>query len=130
MYTWRVTPDYKKSTIERAYWTKDDNTFMHEIGWRWSEFLVYTETDEPPKLEPGVDMFDCEYETEMQMTDDGCWEDYDYDDCDEETEEWLRNFFEEEGGAPYELEEQGWSNDRTEMIIDCEMTIERVEEDA
>lgn len=129
MYTWRVTPDYKKSTIERAYWTKGENTFMYETGWRWSEFLVFTETDEPPKLEPGIDMFDCEYETEMQMTDDGCWDDYDYDDCDEETEEWLRNFF-DEGGAAYELEEHGWSNDRTEMIIDCEMTIERVEEDA
>ena len=129
MYTWRVTPDYKKSTIERAYWTKDDNTFMYETGWRWSEFLVFTETDEPPKLEPGVDMFNCEYETEMQMTDDGCWDDYDYDGCDEETEEWLRNFF-DEGGAPYELEEHGWQNNDTEMIIDCEMTIEKVEEDA
>lgn len=127
MYTWKVTPDWKKSTIERAYWSKDGQRFMHEIGWRWGEFLVFTETDEPPKLEPGVNLFNCGYETEMQMTDDGCWEDYDFDDCDEETEEWLTNFF-EEGNSPYELEEHGWANDDSEMIIDCEMTIEKVEE--
>lgn len=129
MFTWQVTPNYKKSTIEREYWTKDGNTFMYEIGWRWGKFLVFTETDEKPTLEPGVDIYNCDYDSELVETDDGCWDDYDYDDCDEETEEWLRTFF-EEGNSPHELEEHGWSNLDPQMIIDCEMTIEKVEEDA
>lgn len=127
MYTWRVTPEIKKSTIERAFWTKDEDELMHELVWRWCEFLVYTETDEPPVLEAGVDMFDCGYKSEMQSTEDGCWEEYDYDECSEETTEWLQNFF-EEGNSSYDLEDHGWTNDRSELIIECDLIIEKVEE--
>ena len=127
MATWKVTPDWKKSTIERSYFKKDDNVFMHEVGWRWGEFLLYTEDDTPPELEPGVNLYDCEYECELVETSDGCWGDYDYDDCSEEAAEWLQNFF-DEGNSPWDLEEHGWQNIDTEMIIDCDMTVEKVEE--
>lgn len=126
MFIWLVEPTFKKSIIERNYLKKDDNTFVIETGWRWGTFHVHTETDEPPVLEQGVDIYDCDYETELIETSDGCWEDYDYDECDEETQAWLEDFF-EDGNSWLDLEDHGWMHDECEMIIDCEMTITKVE---
>ena len=126
MALWSIKPTWKKSLIERMYFTKDGNTFMAETGWRWGEFLVYTDDDAPPNLESGVDIYNCGYETEMVETTDGCWEEHDMDDCDAETTEWLEEFLEE--NSYLDLEEHGWIQTDCEMIIDCDMTIERVEE--
>ena len=127
MATWKVTPKWKKSIIEYNHLTKDDNELIIETGWRWGEFLVYTDDDNPPKLEPGVDILNCGYESEMVETEDGCWEEHHYDDCDEETQEWLENYF-EEGNSYFDLEEHGWLFTDGEFIIDCEMNIEKVED--
>lgn len=126
MSTWKVTPEYKKSVIERQYMFKGDNHIVVETGWRWGEFLVHTDDDTPPKLQSGVNIYNCDYTSELVETTDGCWEDIEYD-CDEETQEWVENFF-EEGGAYYELEEHGWVFGDCEMIIDCGMIIEKVED--
>lgn len=128
MATWKVEPTFKKSVIERNYMRKGDNVVMVETGWRWGEFLVFTDDDEPPKLEAGVDIYNCDYETELVETTDGCWEDHDFDDCDEETQTWLEEFF-EEGNSWLDLEEHGWSQDECEMIIDCELEITKVEDE-
>ena len=128
MATWSVKPTWKKSIIERNYLTKDGNTVMIETGWRWGEFTVETEDDNPPKLEAGVDIYDCGYETELVETDDGCWEEHDFDDCDEETQEWLEEFF-EEGNSWLDLEEHSWHQGDCEMIIDCDMKITRIDGD-
>ena len=128
MAEWSVKPTWKKSIIERQEWTKDGQTFIYETGWRWGEFIVYTDDDNPPKIEAGVDMYCCDYETELVETTDGCWDDYDYDDCDEETQQWLENFF-EEGNSVFDLEEHGWYNGDTEMIIDCDLEITRLDGD-
>jgi hypothetical protein len=127
MATWLITPTWKKSIIERQYWRKDDNLIIEEIGWRWGSFHVYTDDDTPPNLEAGVDIFDCGYESEMIETSDGCWQEQDYDECDDDVREWVEEFL-EEGNSVYELEELGWTCDETEMIIDCDMTIEKVED--
>ena len=126
MATWSVKPEWKKSIIERNYLTKDDNTVMCETGWRWGEFTVYTEDDNPPNIEAGVDIYNCEYETELVETEDGCWSDYDFDDCDDATE-WLEEFF-EEGNSWLDLEDHGWIQSECEMIIDCDLIIEKVGE--
>lgn len=128
MAEWSVKPTWKKSIIERNYLTKDGNRVMIETGWRWGEFTVYTDDDTPPNLEAGVDMFDCGYESEMVETSDGCWEEVDSDECDEETQAWLEEFF-DEGNSWLDLEEHGWSQDECEMIIDCDMEITRVDGD-
>ena len=128
MATWSVKPEWKKSIIERNYLVKGDNRIMIETGWRWGEFHVYTDDDNPPNLEPGVDMFDCGYESEMIETNDGCWEEFDFDECDPETEEQLIEFF-DEGNSWMDLEEEGWMHDECEMIIDCDLIIERVDGD-
>lgn len=127
MATWSVKPTWKKSIIERQYMRKDDNVLMIETGWRWGEFHVHTEDDNPPNIEAGVDIYNCDYETELIETTDGCWEEHDMDDCDEETREWLEEYF-DEGNSFYDLEEHGWVFDDTEMIIDCDLEITKVEE--
>ncbi len=126
MAEWSVKPIWKKSIIERQEWLKGDNRLIVETGWRWGEFAVYTDDDNPPQLEPGVDMFNCGYESEMIETSDGCWEEHDMDECDEETREWLEEFLEE--NSVFDLEEEGWVPGDTEMIIDCDMLIERVDD--
>lgn len=128
MATWSVKPTWKKSIIERNYLTKDGNTVMVETGWRWGEFTVYTDDDNPPNLESGVDIYDCGYESELVETNDGCWEEVDTDECDDETREWLEEFF-EEGNSWLDLEEEGWVQDECEMIIDCDMEITRINDD-
>ena len=117
---------WKKSIIERNYLTKDGNTVCVETGWRWGEFLVFTDDDNPPEIEPGVDIFNCGYDTELVETEDGCWDDYDFDECDDEVREQLEAFLED--NSVFDLEEEGWYNSETEMIIDCDMTIERVDD--
>jgi hypothetical protein len=100
---------------------------MHEIGWRSGEFIVYTDDDNPPNIEAGVDLYDCGYEAEMIETSDGSWEEYDYDECDDIVRELVEEFL-DEGNSLYELEEQGWTCNDVEMIIDCDLNIEKVEE--
>ena len=127
MATWSVKPAWKKSIIERNFLTKDGNTIIVETGWRRGEFTVTTEDDNPPAIEAGVDIYSCGYESELVETDDGCWQDRDDSDCDEETKEWLEEFF-EEGNSWLDLEEHGWIQQDCEMIIDCDLIIEKIEE--
>ena len=128
MAKWKVEPTWKKSCIERMYLSKDDNTVVVETGWRWGEFLVHTDDDNPPELEAGVDIYNCGYESELLSTNDGCWEEIDYDDCSDEVREELEAFF-DDGNSWYELEEHGWTLDTNEMIIDCDLEITRMEDD-
>jgi len=126
MATWKVTPQWKKSIIERQEWMGPNNQRMIvETGWRWGEFEVYTDDDTPPVLEAGVDMFACGYDCEMIETNDGCWEEHDMDECDDATKAWLEEFLEE--NSVFDLEEHGWTPTDCEMIIDCEMDIEKVD---
>ena len=128
MAIWSVKPEWKKSIIERNYLHKDGQQLVVEMGWRWGEFTVETEDDNPPDIEAGVNIYDCGYESELVETNDGCWEEYDYDDVDDETREWLEEFF-EEGNSWLDLEEHGWSQNECEMIIDCDLIIERLDDD-
>jgi hypothetical protein len=125
MARWKITPTWKKSVIERQYWDKDDMSLMHEIGWRWGEFFIETEGDDPPDLGPGVDMFDCGYDCDDWSTDDGCWEETDLDDMTDLQREAVELFLEE--NSVFDLEEDGWIMSECEMIIDCDLSIERVE---
>ena len=68
---------------------------------------------------------DCEYEVELIETSDGCWDDYDYGNCSDETREKLELFF-DDGGSIFDMDSEGWYNSETEMIINCDMEIELV----
>lgn len=127
MATWRVTPLWKKSIIEYNHMIKDDNELIIETGWRGGSFYVYTDDDTPPELEPGVDIMNCGYDSEMIETFDGCWEEIHYDDVDDETREWLEGFLED--NSYFDLEEHGWFFSDCEFIIDCDMEITRINDD-
>ena len=127
MALWKIEPSWKKSIIERMYYRKVDNQFMVETGWRWGEFTCETEDDNPPDIEAGTNLYDCGYQVEMVEMSDGCWEEHDFDDCDEETTEWLENFF-DEGNSWMDLEEHGWHQTDCECIIDCDPEIELISE--
>jgi hypothetical protein len=126
MALWKVEPVFKKSCIERQTYTKDGKSITEELGWRWGEFTIETEDDSPPELEEGVDMFSCGYELIDFSTNDGCWTDYEYSGMTEEEILEMQEWF-DEGNSLYELEEDGWNQGDGEMIINCEMTIEKVE---
>lgn len=121
MTSWTVSPTWKKSIIERQHWTNGEQSFYVDICWRGGSFTVYTDDDNPPVLEPGVDIYNCEYETELIETWDGCSEDHNFDGCDEETTKWLEEFLEE--NSVFDLEEHGWNSWDCEMFIECDMEI-------
>lgn len=126
MTVWSIKPTNKKSIIERQEWIKGEERLICETGWRWGEFLVTTEDDNPPDISSGVDIYNCEYESELVETSDGCWEEHDTDECSEETREWLEEFLED--NSIFDLEENGWNPGDCEMIIDSDLIIEKVEE--
>jgi hypothetical protein len=126
MTIWSVKPTNKKSIIERQEYIKGDDKIIYETGWRWGEFLVTTEDDNPPDISSGVDIYSCGYESELVETSDGCWDDIDTSNCSDETSEWLDTFLEE--NSMFDLEENGWNYGDCEMIIDSDLIIEKVEE--
>ena len=128
MATWSIKPSCKKSIIERCHYHKDGNEIIIETGWRSGEFQCETEDDNPPEIKENDDLYDCEYHVEVIETFDGCWEEYDMENCTEETREWLEEFLDE--NSFFELEEHGWLPGDTEMIIACEPVIEKVEENS
>jgi hypothetical protein len=126
MALWSIKPTWKKSLVERMYFTKDGNTVMVETGWRWGEFTCETEDDNPPNIVAGDDLWNCGYDVEMVETSDGCWEDHDFDDCDDETTEWLEEFLED--NSYLDLEEHGWIQTEAEFLITCDPEFELIEE--
>jgi hypothetical protein len=126
MALWSVKPAWKKSIIERNILSKDGNRIVVETGWRWGEFTVETDDDNPPNIEAGVDIYACGYNSELVETSDGCWEEIDYDDCDDETREQVEEFLEDNSWL--DLEEEGWVQEDCEMIIDCDLIIEKIDD--
>lgn len=122
-YSWKVTPTYKKSILERNVWVKGDQEIIQDVWWRWGEFFVSTETDQPPVIEAGDDLMSGDYVLEDWSTDDATSEDLTYD-CDEETEQQVQEFL-DEGNSIYDLAEEGWEVSYSEMYIECDVTVEK-----
>jgi hypothetical protein len=128
MARWKVEPTWKKSIIEIQTWTKEGvpGYIEHQIGWRWGEFFIETEDDNPPDIEEGVDILNCGYEVSDWSTDDGIWEETEIDVGDEEEQERIEEFLEE--NSIYDLESEGWVMEECSMMIECELDIQKVEE--
>ena len=129
MAKWKVTPEWKKSILEVQEWVRpgEPGYINHEIGWRWGEFIVETEDDNPPVINEGDDILDCGYTCDDWSTDDGCWEETDVDIPDEELTEKIEEFLTE--NSIYDLESEGWVMSDCYMYINCPVTIEKVEDD-
>jgi hypothetical protein len=102
---------------------------VEATGWRYGEFHIFTDDDSEPVLKPGVDLYDCGYRCETIQTFDGWWSDYEYDGCDDDTIDWLEDFF-EDGGIVWELISSGWVEGKSQMIVSSTLTIERVNDDS
>lgn len=122
-HSWKVTPTYKKSILERNVWVKGDQEIIQDVWWRWGEFFVSTETDQPPVIEAGDDLMSGDYVLEDWSTDDATSEDLTYE-CDEETEQQVQEFL-DEGNSIYDLAEEGWEVSYSEMYIECDVTVEK-----
>jgi hypothetical protein len=115
MATWKLSPQYKKSAVERSIWTKDGVTIVREEGYRWGTF--YCETAYQPEIDlknlDGYQVNFGDYDWELESLDDGCWADWEFpggmSDEDRKAIEtaWDENWYEG-------MEELGWSNNDTE----------------
>jgi hypothetical protein len=123
MATWELTTEYKKSSIERQFWYKDDKVIIREEGYRWSTFRV--ESDDIPLTQDELKNEDDCYELgcidndefwEMQDMVDGCWADTEAGrNC---TDEDLAAFEDAWEESWYEgVEELGWTHDDTEYYM-------------
>ena len=129
MATWKVEPTWKKSIVEKAYWVKDGKTIVNEIGWRWGEFTIETEGDDPPEIDEDTDLFSADFEVVDWSTHDGCWEDNEFEGDWEDNElEEMEECLSSGDISVYDLEEEGWSCHDSELFITCEVEITKVEE--
>ena len=124
MATWQIEPSWKKSLAERMHFAKDGKRIVIETGWRWGTFICETEDDTPPVIEEGTDLFDCDYEVEMQETSDGCWEEREFHGFTEEEQETMEEWLDENSWG--DLEEEGWDQVDNEMIITCDPVITKI----
>ena len=130
MATWKVEPTYKKSIVERAFWVKDGKTIINEIGWRWGSVTIETDGSEPPELDEDTDyMCDDQFEFVEFETSDGCWEENEYEgDWSEEEQELMEERLSDGEISIFDLEEEGWVCDETELYITCDVEVTEVKE--
>lgn len=128
MALWKVEPTWKKSIIERSFWTKGHKTVINEIGWRWGSFTIETEGDDPPEIEADIDLFHANFTLVDFETSDGCWEENEYEGFGDEEEEELDERLSSGELSVYELEEEGWVNHESELFIQCDVEITKIEE--
>jgi hypothetical protein len=120
MTTWKLSPQYKKSAVEKMFFYKDGKVIIMEQGFRWATFTV--ESDERPLTD--LELINTDgYELgciandecwEMQEMMDGCWLDISIgnDKTTSADEEEFSEAWEEDS---YEaVEALGWSQDDTE----------------
>jgi hypothetical protein len=120
MTWWTVSTKEKKNVFEHELWQKDDWVIRRITGFRWGTILVETEGDEPPVLDqdsgPGADavnMYDTEYNYELDSLDDGWYGDVIWpDDMPEEERDRLEAIWDEDWSAGWE--EEGWDQYDTE----------------
>lgn len=120
MATWNLSPQYKKSAVEKMFFYKEGKIITIEQGFRWANFTVESDerplTDEELKNEDGYELgsIDNDESWEMQDMSDGCWCDIEIGndkttstDLEEFEAAWQEDWY---SG----VEALGWSNDDTE----------------
>jgi hypothetical protein len=120
MATWSLSPQYKKSAVEKMFFYKDGKIITIEQGYRWATFKVDSDeqplTNEELKNEHGYELSFIENDESWEMWDmiDGCWLDIEAGNdktTDEDVEEFEAAWEEDSYEA---VEALGWSQD------DCE----------
>jgi hypothetical protein len=79
MATWKLSPQYKKSAVEKMFFFKDGKIIVMEQGFRWGTFFVNSDerplTDSELVNEDGYELgcIDNDESWEMNDMSDGCW---------------------------------------------------------
>jgi len=79
MATWTLSPQYKKSAVEKMFFYKDGKCITIEQGFRWATFKVESDerplTDDELKNEDGYELGCIDNDESWEMWDmvDGCW---------------------------------------------------------
>lgn len=120
---YQISPEFKKSLVERQIFTKDGKTIIEECRWRWGSFTC--ESDELPVIEEGADLYFTDYDLELQECMDGDVE-YIFIGCTEQEEEELQDYINE--NSFYDLEFEGWIQTDSEMILECPALVEEIGE--
>lgn len=120
MATWSLSPQYKKSAIEKMFFYKDGKVITIEQGFRWATFKVESDerplTDEELRNEDGYELGCIDNDESWEMWDmvDGCWIEIEAGN-DKTTSTDVEEFEEAWNEDSYEgVENLGWSQD------DCE----------
>jgi len=122
MATWSLSPQYKKSAVEKMFFYKEGKVITIEQGFRWATFKV--ESDERPltdtelRNEDGYELSYIDNDESWEMWDmvDGCWCDIEAgnDNATEADVEEFTTAWEEDS---YEaVESLGWYQDDTEYF--------------
>lgn len=123
MATWNLSPQYKKSAVEKMFFYKDGMIISIEQGFRWANFTVESDdrplTDDELKNEDGYELGCIDNDECWEMSDmtDGCWLDIsrENDKVTDDEFEAFESAWEEDS---YEgVENLGWSNDDTEYYF-------------
>ena len=120
MATWKLSPQYKKSAVEKMFFYKDGKCITVETGYRWGIFNV--ESDEQPltnlelKNEDGYELGCIENDESWELWEltDGCWVDIESardNTTSTDVEEFIVAWEEDSYDG---VESLGWSNDDTE----------------
>lgn len=120
MATWNLSPQYKKSAVEKMFFYKDGQCITIEQGFRWANFKVESDerplTDDELKNEDGYELGSIDNDESWEMWDmvDGCWLDIEKvsDSITDEEFAAFEKAWEEDSYSG--VEELGWSQD------DCE----------
>ena len=134
MTWWTVSTEDKKSVFEHELWQKDDMVIRRITGFRWGTVLIETDGDNPPVLDQtdgpgadGVDMYNTDYNWELDNLSDGWYEDFIWpDEMPEEERDRLLALWEEDGYGGWE--EDGWDAYETECWFHGPLEIARHED--
>lgn len=120
MTTWSLSPQYKKSAVEKMFFCNDGKVITIEQGYRWATFKVDSDerplTDEELKNENGYELGCIDNNESWEMWDmiDGCWIDIEAGN-DKTTDLDLENFrYAWEQDSFEGVEALGWVQDDTE----------------
>jgi hypothetical protein len=120
MATWSLSPQYKKSAVEKMFFYKDGKCITIEQGFRWATFKVESDerplTDEELKNKDGYELSCIANDESWEMWDmiDGCWLDIEAA-RDNTTDEDVETFTEAWEEDSYDgVESLGWNCDDTE----------------
>ena len=122
MAVYRLSALYKKSVIERTYYSRDGRFIVREEGWRWGNFSGEFETRPDIDLTEDIEIMS-EEGWEMEDLDDGCWLDWEFpDDMSDEEREQIQNAYDEEYNEG--LEGLGWMQDEYECWLQAPLRLE------